>query len=184
VLCNVAGANATELAHRVADIYLGDRLKPAPAPQVTAVQFAAAAGLYRSTMTGEALRIGSERRILGSRTWTFDGRGATATDEHGIVETFDRVTPATPTLEDLQAYAGTYDSDEAETTMTAAVENGKLVLKRRPDVTLALTPSYVDAFTGPQVNTVIFRRVNAGRVIALSVVQDRVWDMRFTRRTR
>jgi CubicO group peptidase (beta-lactamase class C family) len=184
VLCNSAGADATELAHRVADIYLGDRLKPAPAPQVTAAQFAAAAGLYRSTMTGETLRIGSERRILGSRTWTFDAHGATATDEHGIVETYDRVTPATPTLDDLQAYAGTYESDEAETAMTAAVEDGKLVLKRRPDVTLALTPSYVDAFTGPQVNTVIFRRDDAGRVIALSVVLDRVWDMRFTRRTR
>jgi CubicO group peptidase (beta-lactamase class C family) len=184
VLCNVASADATQLAHRVADIYLGDRIEPAPRRELSAAQLAAAAGVYRSTMTGEALRIGTERRVLGSRTWTFDSHTATATDEHGIVEKYERVTSAAPTAEELQTYAGTYESDEAETTMTAVVENGKLVLKRRPDVTLALMPAYADAFTCPELNTVIFRRDDAGRVIALSVVQDRVWDMRFARRMR
>jgi hypothetical protein len=53
------------------------------------------------------------------------------------------------------------------------------VLKRRPDTTIALTPEYADAFEAPQLGTVIFRRDTAGRITALSVSQDRVWDLRF-----
>lgn len=184
VLCNIASANATQIAHRVADIYLGDRLKPPADARPTPEQLAAAAGLYRSKWTGAALTIGSQRNVLGNRTWTFDARGATATDEHGLVEQYDRVDAAKPTPAQLDAYTGIYDSDEAETSLTVAVEGGKLVLKRRPATTIALTPTYVDAFSGPQVGDIIFRRDEAGRVAAFSVVQDRVWDLRFSRRPR
>ena len=72
-------------------------------------------------------------------------------------------------------------SDEAEVTLVAAVEDNRLVLKRRPDTTIALTPLYADAFSSP-IGTVIFRREN-GRVTGLSVVQERVWDLRFERRS-
>lgn len=55
VLCNLASANPGLLANRVADVFLGDILKPAPAPPepdkspevaVTPEQLAAVAGLY------------------------------------------------------------------------------------------------------------------------------------------
>jgi hypothetical protein len=39
---------------------------------------------------------------------------------------------------------------------------------------------YADAFSS-SIGTVIFRREN-GRVTGLSVVQERVWDLRFERR--
>ena len=71
-------------------------------------------------------------------------------------------------------------SDEAETTLTAAIDGGALVIRRRPDTTLTLTPIYADAFTAPQLGLVIFRRTG-GRITGLSVVQDRVWDLRFAR---
>ena len=38
-----------------------------------------------------------------------------------------------PTAAQLGELAGVYWSDEAEVTLTAAVDQGKLVLKRRPD---------------------------------------------------
>ncbi len=85
---------------------------------------------------------------------------------------------------ELAALAGTFESDEAETILTAAVEGGGLVLKRRPDSTIKLTPTYADAFDAGTFGTVIFRREGNGRVIGLSVSQDRVWDMRFTRRAK
>jgi hypothetical protein len=44
-----------------------------------------------------------------------------------------------------------------------------------------LTPLYADAFSAPQLGTIIFRRDAAGRVNALSIVEGRVWDMRFPR---
>ena len=120
--------------------------------------------------------------MLGGRKWTFDARGAAAADEHGVVEIYERVGRATPTAEELQAYSGVYASDEAETILTAVVENGNLILKRRPDTKLPLTPLYADAFSGPQIGTIIFRRDAAGRIDTLSVVQDRVWDLRFQKR--
>jgi CubicO group peptidase (beta-lactamase class C family) len=195
VLCNVATANATQYARQVADLYLGDRLKPARDARPTAAQLDAAKGLYRSTLTGAALTIG-DRNALGSRTWAFEARTAKATDEHGQVEMYERVERATPTAADLQAYAGTYVSDEAETTLRAVVDGGKLVLERRPDTKMVLTPLYADAFSSnrngsgdpdesgsnAQLGTVVFRRDAAGRVTALSVVQERVWDLRFTKR--
>jgi hypothetical protein len=65
--------------------------------------------------------------------------------------------------------------------MGVIVEDGALVIKQRPAVTMKLAPAYADAFTTPALGVVIFRRDAAGQVTALSVVQDRVWDLRFGR---
>jgi len=87
----------------------------------------------------------------------------------------------TRTAAELEPLAGTYVSDEAETTLVAAVVDGALVLKRRPDTVIRLTPLTPDVFTG-SIGTVTFRRDAGGRVVALSVKQERVWDLRFERR--
>jgi len=182
VLCNVS-TNATQLAHAVADVYLGDRVKPATTKPPTVS--ADAAGLYRSTTTGLSLTIAPEKEgWRGNRTWTFEGKDAArATDEFGTVEQYVRTAPARPTAQDLESYAGTYASSDAETEMTAAVEGGVLVLEQRPNTIINLTPTYADAFAATSLGTVIFRRDSAGRVNGFSVVQDRVWDMRFRRKT-
>jgi CubicO group peptidase (beta-lactamase class C family) len=183
VLCNTSNAQATQYAHAVADVYLADRLKPAAADQpLTPAQLQRAAGMYRSTMTRLALVVGGERDVLRGRRWSFDGRGAAATDQYGTVESYERVEPAKPTAEQLGQLAGTYTSDEAETTFTAAVEHGALVLNQRPDTTITLAPLYADAFRAGSLGTVIFRRDAGGRATSFSIVQDRVWDLRFQRR--
>ena len=185
VLCNVAGAPATEYAHAVADVYLGDRVKTvtAAAP-ATAAQIASGAGMYRSALTGLAFALapGKEGGLTG-RTWTFSGGAAAATDGFGTTESYVKVPPAHYADAQLAEFVGAYTSDEAETTLTAVVENHAIVLKRRPDTSIALTPTYADAFTADHgLGTVIFRRDPSGRVTELSVVQDRVWNMRLSRR--
>jgi CubicO group peptidase (beta-lactamase class C family) len=188
VLCNASNAPATQYAHAVADVYLGDRVKPvATAPGPTAAEIAANAGLYRSTMTGVAMVIGGDREALRGRRWTFDGHGgAIAADQTAEVssamtaERYERVPAAHYTDAELAAFVGSYTSDEAETVLNAVVENHALVLKRRPDTTITLTPTYADAFTADHgLGTVIFRRDTGGKVTGLSVVEDRVWDLRF-----
>jgi CubicO group peptidase (beta-lactamase class C family) len=183
VLCNSSNAQSTQYARAVADLYLGDRLKPEPADTgLGAAQLQQAAGMYRSATTGLAVEIGADPDALRGRKWSFDGHGgATATDAYGTVETYERVEPATPTAEQLGQLAGTYASGEAETSFVAAVEHGALVLKQRPDTTIALTPLYADAFDAGSLGAVIFRRDAGGRATAFSVVQDRVWDLRFQR---
>lgn len=83
---------------------------------------------------------------------------------------------------DLAAFAGVYTSDEIETTLTVAVENGALILRRRPDTVITLRPQGGDQFqAGAGLGVVRFQR-EGGRVVSLSVTQDRVWDLRFVKR--
>ncbi|MBP8275179.1 MAG: beta-lactamase family protein, partial [Acidobacteria bacterium] len=88
-----------------------------------------------------------------------------------------------PSADQLKALEGTYVSDDAETTLVAVVVDGVLALKRRPDTVMRLVATaQMDVFTTPQLGTVTFRRDAAGKVTALSVKQERVWDLRFERR--
>jgi len=86
-----------------------------------------------------------------------------------------------PTATQLAEFSGAYWSDEAEVILDAAVENGALMLKRRPDAVMALTAIDRDTFRGA-IGTVTFRRDAGGKINALSIKQDRVWDLRFQRR--
>jgi CubicO group peptidase (beta-lactamase class C family) len=189
VLCNASSAPATQYAHAVADVYLGDRVRAVPPAPTATAAITANAGMYRSTLSGVAVIVGGGRDALRGRTWTFDGHGgAIAADQTAEVssamtaERYERVAPAHYTDAQLAAFAGRYTSDEAETVLTAGVESHRLVLKRRPDTTIRLTPTYADAFTADHgLGTVIFRRDAGGRITELSVVQDRVWDLRFAK---
>ena len=203
VLCNV-GMDATGVAHQVSDLYLGGEIKasePVATHSLTSAELERLAGLYRSGTTGVALTIAGGKggphagrfgtlfpqtgmRFLdaGQATWDLDASGIRLTDEYGSTEHFERVPPAAYTDQQIAGLAGTYTSDEAEAVLTAVVENHALVLRRRPDVTIRLTPTYADAFTAGQLGTVIFKRDATGRSSELSVVQDRVWNMRFQRK--
>jgi hypothetical protein len=97
------------------------------------------------------------------------GRGASSADAF------------TPDPADTAAYPGRYASDEAETAFTIALDGSDLVLKQRPDVVRRMRAIEKDVYAVPVIGTVTFRRDAGGRVTALSVRQDRVWDLRFTR---
>jgi hypothetical protein len=202
VLCNATSAQATQYAHAVADLFLGERLKgsdPVATDTLTGADIDRIGGLYRSDDTGLPVTIAREKdglradrvtllpqsalRFLtpGRQVWEADAHGLRRTDEFGTVEEFARVVAAAPTAPALGAYAGRYESADAETVLTASVDNGKLVLKRRPDTTIALTPIYADVFGAGGLGTVIFLRDARGRPTELSVRQDRVWDLRFIR---
>ncbi len=164
------------------------------------------AGLYRNTVTGTPLGIlnkdgqwmleggnapanllvpGSESDLVSRQTgrkYDFDARGLRVSNSNGTVDLFERAEPATPSPSGLLPLAGTYSSDEAETMIEVAVNGNTLVVKRRPDTTIALRPIYKDAFSAPGLGLVRFRRDAAGAVTALSVSLDRVWDLRFERK--
>ena len=203
VLCNAANANAEAVAYTVVDRVLGDRLEPREEPRNThalsASELSAIVGLYRDTSTGvpsrlgkdgERLRVdrggvlyadsGTRLRAANGQQWAIGSGGITITDAFGRVNTLQRVEPWTPSPAALAALAGEYVSAEAETAFTAAVDGGRLVLRQRPDRSIALTAVYEDAFTGAM-GTVRFVRDASGRGTAMLLSQDRVWQMRFER---
>jgi len=203
VLCNAGDSTPRQTLHEVADLYLGDAIKVAPVPAsvpVAAADLDALAGMYRNVERGDVLnieraggtiRFESEAPLiaLSPRRFTdgdetaieFDGNGHVAIDEGtGAPVRLERVAAARPTVEDLAALAGDYASEEAETTFTLRVRDGVLEATQRPDKVYRLTPLYADAFSS-DLGTIIFRRDGEGHPNAFSVVEDRVWDLRFQR---
>jgi CubicO group peptidase (beta-lactamase class C family) len=201
VLCNVA-TSATQLAHQVADVFLQGKLKAAPTPTYTlaAADKTRLAGLYLSTETSAVLPIAESSdgmRIengppLAAKSamvlttpddrerFTFDGNGHLAVvDSFGTTDRLIRATRVSPSATALSAYAGVYESDEAEAVIAAKVDGDRLVLTQRPDRRIVLTPLVADVFMSRGLGVVRFRRDSNDRVTAFSVSQDRVWDLRF-----
>jgi CubicO group peptidase (beta-lactamase class C family) len=209
VLCNMANVNPVQLGHRVADVYLNGVLPMKTKPafiHLDAASLQSKAGLYRSVrdheailmeVDGEGLRIDrhSGFRPVSPVLFATDEEGTrlefkldtsghiaglrlvTDLDENNI---YERVEPAHPDNAQLQAMAGDYSSDEAEVEYRVALENGKLVMHRRPDAVIPLTPTYRDGFNS-SLGSVRFIRNAAGRVSEMSIGAVRVWDLRLKR---
>jgi CubicO group peptidase (beta-lactamase class C family) len=180
VICNAASANAPGYAYQVANLYLGISPRPDPPPPPADLK----PGLYRSVRDHATLQV-----EYANGKFTFDGRpvgiGVRFADDKMMLlnptygeDVWERVEPWTPSS--LSAFAGVYASDEAETTLRVVVENGKLVIHRRPDASFALQPTYTDAFAC-SLGSVRFLRDATGKVVALSLGGQRVWDLRFAR---
>ncbi|HYE57135.1 MAG TPA: serine hydrolase domain-containing protein [Rhodothermales bacterium] len=204
VLCNAASADATMLARRVADLFLGaPPASTAPTPfAMPAEALAARAGLYRNTRTLQPLRLASadgQLRLEGGpvlvprsdaqfqagagTSLAFEGPGHTPfrmAGADGDTVLFEPQPAFAPSAGDLAGFAGTYRSDEAEATFAVAVEDGRLVLRDRYGATRPLRPVYPDAFVG-EGGTYRFVRDASGNVTELSVMAGRVWDLRFRR---
>jgi hypothetical protein len=205
VLCNVGSAAATQRAYDVADLYLAERITLAPPPALTytlkADELSKLEGVYRSVQNGRfvklvwqsgGLRIDGGAALLAKsaarfvtaagQTWEFEGSRARARNRYDTVD-YERVPEVRPAAAELSEFVGTYVGQETETTMRVAIEGEALVLMRRPATKLSMIPVYQDAFNIPPLGLAIFRRDAAARVVALSVVQDRVWDLRFSRQS-
>ena len=202
VLCNVT-TDATALGHQIADVYL-DKVISQPKPRSIAADptlLQTKAGLYRSvrdhhTQTVEfrdgALHIGA-RTLTPLRANTFSEAangpeveftpgGMRISTEQDPNDVFERVTGAHPSADELSALTGQYNSTEAEVTYSATVENGQLVLHRRTDPAIPLTPTYKDGFNS-SIGSIRFIRDPEGRVTQMSIGRLRVWDLRLARQS-
>jgi CubicO group peptidase (beta-lactamase class C family) len=116
---------------------------------------------------------------LGGRANAGAPRPPTPAENRGPLVTIVPDNSYEPSAANLAEFAGTYLSDEIETTLTIEVKNGVLVAHRRPDTVISLRPHSRDRFdAGGGIGLVTFHRGNGG-VTELGVTQDRVWDLRF-----
>jgi CubicO group peptidase (beta-lactamase class C family) len=207
VLCNVARANATRLARQVADVFLPPAAPASPAPEVAlpAAALRARTGVYREPRSALALRVEMEGEKLaiadfGELTPLSESRfrldeaaevefAPAPAGQRGVLRlivggdttTFEPMPAWTPTPSELAALAGEYHGDEAEATYTAEVVEGKLVLRRRPNTTIELVPTYPGAFITPGGWMVLFARDASGRAESFGLWLDRARDLRFDR---
>ena len=200
VMCNVTSGNATNNAKAIADLLLPPgRAADSPASEpLNAEEGPRYAGLYRSLKPAGVVTISVQKDRLVASTFgaltrvarhrfdaggayvlEFDGRFLRVTDEFGTAEDYERVEPWKPGVEELKPIAGRYVSDELQLTVQVTMDGDRLIV-RRPGVTLVLIPVFPDGFQSGA-GWVLVRRDAAGRVIGLSVNQERIWDLRFTR---
>jgi hypothetical protein len=84
-----------------------------------------------------------------------------------------------PSIEELVEYAGKYVSEEAEVTYWFEEKEGSLARVDRYGAAARLRPVYRDAFSG-RGGLYIFNR-DGGRIVSVSIVLGRAWDLRFER---
>lgn len=204
LLCNSGSVNPAAISHRVAEIFLGDKLQAAATQAASGVRLPLSAlqalsGLFRDVRTGvpvevtmqdSALRVAGLRLVPLAASAFAAGpsrvefaNGATLLRRitaDGDTTEYARVPRWNPAPGELQEYAGLYTSDEAEVSFTIAVKDGRLVRSDRYGQTANLTPSYADAFWQGGV-LATFRRDASGRVVAMSLGLGRVRDLRFER---
>jgi len=144
VLCNAASADTTEMAHRIFSLYLGP-----PTPETFTQPKDLKPGLYVFVRDHGAAQVAETNGILTfnnepARIKTrFEGNKMYTPSSVYGEDVWERVEPSTP--KDVTELLGDYASTEAETTLTVALESGKLVIHRHPDSTFSLTPTYADA---------------------------------------
>jgi len=104
------------------------------------------------------------------------------TTKEGETTRYRRARPYTPTDADLKSFAGRYESDELRAVLQVTPGKGSLStrLNESPTQVLELSPVDPDTFQrGMQ--TVRFRRDQAGKVIALDLINPALRTIRFTR---
>jgi hypothetical protein len=95
-----------------------------------------------------------------------------------------RLTPWTPTADDLRAYAGTYVGDDVDVTLYVTVEGDRVVMASRGMAATELDPhEEAGTFRIPfyASTTIRFDRDDTGRATHLTLDTSRVKGMRYTR---
>ncbi len=210
LLCNVATANTTTLAERVADAYL-PRPAVATAPP-SAVPLAEDqpiryAGFYLNLTTESMLRIAARNGALaieggpvlahqGSHQFRAAGQGMTLTFDvphagaaqrvsveraNGRPAVYERMPPITGNPP-LGDYAGMYHSSEMDAVWRIAQRDGRLtIFGPRGGDGVALTPVFADAFTGAGWLVRFHRDAPGGDVDRLTVSTGRSRRVMFLR---
>jgi len=220
-LCNQAETNPSELARKVADIYLAGQLKePAPVRvestakpvSVPDERLSQYAGLYWKKDDERAMRIqhkdgklflpqSEDERlelspvadnrfllVVAPVAFTFDQAAPGAPWRLSVQgpqqekpDVFERATQAQPTPDQLNAYTGSYVSEEIEPVYRIVVENGGLVLKRLKSKPQKLQPTLADYFEGSS-GDLHFQRDPSGKITGFVLDSGRIKNFRFRKR--
>jgi CubicO group peptidase (beta-lactamase class C family) len=203
VLCNTGNATAPAYGASVAALYLQSRFVKPAAPAAYR-GFAASAldgreGEYYDSTLGRAIRLRREADALrwengplfvasgaeelsdpDGRTLRFGPDGSFRfIDKFGQASTLQRAVNSVDASVLAEA-EGRYVSADAQAQWTLEVRNGRLIARNGPGINVPLAPAYKDTFAAPGV-LVALRRGEAGKIIGLTVITDRVWHMQFDR---
>ena len=204
-LCNGFPPFSGEIVYGIVDEIFGPFPPPAK-PEVVKMsegQLEKFAGIWKNDVTRNVNRITVEKGELklnggplvpiadgsfrlGERIVKFaDGKGsgpmtAELNNTDGSVTKLTHVSPWSPTIADLEAFAGDWYSEEAQATFKFAVEGSNAFIVQRPAIKLPLRPLYNDHFA-TEGFIVWVTRDSSGKIIKLHAGGPRLRDMPFER---
>lgn len=208
VLCNAA-VNPVKLAQDVAALHLEGKLEaqvkgPEAAPKVDVpnTELEKAAGLYLNRENEEVMRltvkdgklmmsISGEGELIPTGPGKF--RPVDAPWEVAIADDwltlmapglkapdrFRRVAEWTPSAEELKTLAGSYYSEELDSTYKLALQDGQLKLLRKKLRTHDVKPTFADALYVRFLGFVRFERGTDGRIIGFRITSGRIRNLGF-----
>jgi CubicO group peptidase (beta-lactamase class C family) len=208
-LCNGATIVPPDLTRKVAEVYLGDRMKDETPPAVTlpVSELSELAGNYWSQLTDEVVRLevkdgalrqvglpsalvpvgqGVFRPAESMHVWRFSRPDAGAPHRLSIKDfwpttrDFTRVTAPVPTAAAVSSFAGQYRSEEVDMTYTVRVANGKLAIRWPRRDEVVLDAVGGDRFVG-SLGTVSFTRGASREVDGLTISNRRLRRLRADR---
>ena len=195
-LCNIASAVPPNLARKVADVYLADKLQPgasalSPARNEDFPDPATFAGKYLDPRThlmytftasngnlmawgAVLIRINANQFYdLGSNVITFESsKGITQAKLDIKGETYfsgSRVLELLVGEPVLASYTGQFASAELDTVYSLSIESGILTLRNRDNPPQKLTPIAKDEFDAGDFGRLVFERDSVGRVFGFRV---------------
>lgn len=99
----------------------------------------------------------------------------------GKPQTYKVVDRVTPSLRQLNEYAGTFYSDELESTYKFAVKDGMLILMRKEAKAIQLSPTFADNFWNDNFGYVRFTRDNHRQVNGFLLTSGWIRRLRFAK---
>jgi len=195
-LCNIASAVPPNLARKVADVYLADKLRPgasalSPGRNEDFPDPATFAGKYLDPRThlmytftasngnlmawgAVLIRINANQFYdLGSNVITFESSKGTTQAKLDIKgETYfsgSRVLELLVGEPVLASYTGQFASAELDTVYSLSIESGILTLRNRDNPPQKLTPIAKDEFDAGDFGRLVFERDSGGRVFGFRV---------------
>lgn len=204
VMCNSAQANPTLLGRSTARLWTGaSASEPVSSYSADASKLEALAGMYRSVRNSTIAHLhwrdgklvmtpGAEWKPVAVGRFSMGGLSEIRIEDGGPLKfrlsnddadfVFERVEPVQPGATDLAVYIGDYYSDETGGTLKIAAEADGLTYTIGTVPRVKLRPTFQDAFITDGGSSVRFVRDSSGKVTGLSVGDDRVWDLRFSRK--
>ncbi|RKH05337.1 class A beta-lactamase-related serine hydrolase [Corallococcus sp. CA047B] len=208
-LCNGSTLVPADLTRKVAEVYLGDRMKTVmpPAVKLPEAELSVLAGNYWSPLTDEVVRLevkdGALRQVgvptafvpIGDgafrpgesmHVWRFSAPTAGSPRTLSIKDawpTFRDFTPVTaplPVTSVLATFAGLYRSDEVDATYTVRVADGKLAIRWPRRDEVVLDAVGGDRFVG-SLGAVTFTRAASGGIDGLTISNRRLRRLRAER---
>jgi hypothetical protein len=201
-LCNLGGTDPSELARKVAGVYLGSQMTsedtPSPAAFVTLSEseLQSRAGTFWDQVAGEYLFLspkegklllesgGSSALFLPLSSTRFVAESSPSVEllfegealtfkRRDDTQRFSRIEPWKPTPSQLEELRGRYRSDEIAGAIEVEVESGSLVLRHRTIPRKPLVPTRSDSFYIDGIR-LSFTRDGAGKVDGFALDMGRV----------